>query len=108
MGRLKKRPVFGGRAVGTTTPSANIVKLNINVGDIGVFNGRNHLHFRDKVTENLNYKAIIFHWSTCIEYKIGLYDNREPSSIKNIEYYNDNISWGPTPHINSTEGIYYQ
>lgn len=36
--------------------------LDIQPGDIGVFNGRNHFHWRDAAPENLSYKGILFHF----------------------------------------------
>jgi len=43
--------------------SEKICKLDINVGDIGIFNGRNHLHWRNKLDKNLNYRALLSHYS---------------------------------------------
>jgi hypothetical protein len=39
------------------------IEINIQVGDIGFFNGRNHLHFRNKLEEDINYKGILSHYS---------------------------------------------
>jgi len=44
----------------------DIVEINIQVGDIGFFNGRNHLHFRKKLEENINYRGILTHYSKTI------------------------------------------
>ena len=36
--------------------------LNIQPGDVGIFNGRNHFHWRDEAPENLSYKGVLFHF----------------------------------------------
>ena len=40
----------------------NALKLNIGKGDIGIFNGRNHLHWRNKATDTVSYKALLMHY----------------------------------------------
>lgn len=42
------------------------IEINIQVGDIGFFNGRNHFHFRKKLTEDINYRGILTHYSKTI------------------------------------------
>jgi len=41
-------------------PKINIIKININEGDIVIFRGRNHLHWRDK-KDIKDYRAILLH-----------------------------------------------
>jgi hypothetical protein len=41
-------------------PKENIEKIDINEGDIGIFRGRNHLHWRDKKYVK-DYRAILCH-----------------------------------------------
>jgi len=41
-------------------PKENIIKIDINEGDIGIFRGRNHLHWRDKKYVK-DYRAILCH-----------------------------------------------
>jgi hypothetical protein len=41
-------------------PEINKIKIDINEGDIGIFRGRNHLHWRDKKYVK-DYRAILLH-----------------------------------------------
>ena len=41
-------------------PEENKIKIDINEGDIGIFRGRNHLHWRDKLPVK-DYRAILIH-----------------------------------------------
>ena len=43
-------------------PIDSIREMNIKPGDIGIFNGRNHLHWRNKQENNINYSAILSHY----------------------------------------------
>ena len=39
------------------------VQLDIRGGDIGIFNGRNHLHWREKLKEDIIHRAVLSHYS---------------------------------------------
>jgi hypothetical protein len=39
------------------------IKLDIRCGDIGIFNGRNHLHWREKLNEDIVHRGILSHYS---------------------------------------------
>lgn len=43
-------------------PEDKKIKIDIRCGDIGIFNGRNHLHWREKLTEDINHKCILSHY----------------------------------------------
>ena len=70
----------------------DIIEINIQVGDIAFFNGRNHLHFRKKLEEDIDYRAILTHYS-----KTKAHSNewKQKTSVK-------------VPFINSNEGPYYK
>ena len=44
----------------------NIIKIDLKCGDIAIFNGRNHLHWREKMNSDISYKAILSHYSKTI------------------------------------------
>ena len=44
-------------------PSENVVRLDLQPGDIAVFRGRNHLHWRDAVSTEMDYRALLLHFS---------------------------------------------
>jgi hypothetical protein len=44
-------------------PEDKRVKIDIRPGDIGIFKGRNHLHWREKLTEDIAVRAILTHYS---------------------------------------------
>ena len=67
------------------------VEINIQVGDIGFFNGRNHLHFRKKLEKNIDYRAILTHYS---------------KTVKNSEEWKKKTSQQP-PFYNSNSGPLY-
>jgi hypothetical protein len=60
-------------------PDNNKINLDINEGDIGIFRGRNHLHWREKI-DIKSYKAILLHTE---DYK---YNNKLISYIHNNEH----------------------
>ena len=69
----------------------DIVEINIQVGDIGFFNGRNHLHFRKKLEEDINYRGILTHYS---------------KTIKDSDEWKKKTS-EKTPYLNSNGGPLY-
>ena len=72
------------------------IEINIQVGDIGFFNGRNHLHFRNKLEENINYRGILTHYSKTIENS----DDWIKKTSKTPPYENSN--GGPLYHKSFT------
>lgn len=70
----------------------DIVEINIKVGDIGFFNGRNHLHFRKKLEEDINYRGILSHYS-----KTKIYSD---------EWYKKTSE--KPPYLNSYKGPFYK
>jgi hypothetical protein len=71
-------------------PEENKIKIDINEGDIGIFRGRNHLHWRDKLPVK-DYRALLCHTE---DYK---YDNKLISYI-----FNDNCT---KANINNVKNI---
>ena len=57
-------------------PNENKIKIDINEGDIGIFRGRNHLHWRDKL-DIKDYRGILLHTE---DYK---YNNKLVTYIQN-------------------------
>ena len=47
-------------------PIENVVELHLRAGDMAVFRGRNHLHWRKFVVDDMDYRAILLHY---IDYK---------------------------------------
>jgi hypothetical protein len=43
-------------------PLTNVVRLDLKPGDIAIFRGRNHLHWRDLIREGLDYRALLLHF----------------------------------------------
>jgi hypothetical protein len=43
-------------------PLTNIVRLDLKPGGIAIFRGRNHLHWRDAIREDLDYRALLLHF----------------------------------------------
>lgn len=70
----------------------DIVEINIQVGDIGFFNGRNHLHFRNKLTEDINYRGILTHYSKTVRNSDEWYEK----TSEKVPYLNSN--GGPLYH----------
>lgn len=48
-------------------PLKKRIKINICCGDVGIFNGRNHLHWRETLKDDINYRAILSHYSYTVE-----------------------------------------
>lgn len=46
-----------------TIPMRNVESLDVDCGDIGIFRGREHLHWRDKITEDVDYRAVLLHYT---------------------------------------------
>lgn len=67
------------------------IEINIQVGDIGFFNGRNHLHFRKKLEEDINYMGILTHYS---------------KTIRDSDEWKTKTSEIP-PYLNSNSGLLY-
>lgn len=70
-------------------PEENKIKIDINEGDIVIFRGRNHLHWRDKLPIK-NYRAILCHTE---DYKynnklISYIHNNNIANIKDIQNIN--------------------
>jgi hypothetical protein len=49
-------------------PLANVVRLDLQPGDIAIFRGRSHLHWRDTIRDELDYRALLLHFCD-YEYK---------------------------------------
>tara|TARA_Y100001954_G_scaffold160792_1_gene170729 strand:+ start:158 stop:1135 length:978 start_codon:yes stop_codon:yes gene_type:complete len=43
-------------------PNGRVERMRLRAGDIGIFNGRNHLHWRDKFATALTWRGILFHF----------------------------------------------
>jgi len=72
-------------------PLENRIKMDIDCGDVGIFNGRNHLHWREKLTDDIKYRALLSHYS----YSIGGTDE-----------FNKKVS-EEVPHEHSLGPIYF-
>lgn len=44
-------------------PVENVVEMNLRAGDIAIFRGRNHLHWRNFVSDEMDYRALLLHYS---------------------------------------------
>ena len=44
-------------------PVENVVEMNLRAGDVAVFRGRNHLHWRKFVADEMDYRALLLHFS---------------------------------------------
>ncbi len=44
-------------------PPENIVRIDLAPGDIGIFKGRTHLHWREPVQGEIDYRAVLLHFS---------------------------------------------
>lgn len=85
----------------------NIIKMEINVGDIGFFNGRNHYHFRDKLTKDIDYKGLLLHWSTCVYMKTRDEEHYpDKYQILDQQYYDEHIK-NEVEFKNSVDGPIY-
>lgn len=72
-------------------PLEKRIKINIECGDIGIFNGRNHLHWREKLTDDIHYRALLSHYS----YTIGGSNEWNKKTSEEV------------PHENSIGPIYF-
>lgn len=43
-------------------PAENVIEINLKAGDLAVFRGRNHLHWRKRIVDELDYRAILLHF----------------------------------------------
>lgn len=43
-------------------PAENVATLDLHPGDIAIFRGRNHLHWRDAVANDMDYRALLLHF----------------------------------------------
>lgn len=43
-------------------PPENVIEINLKAGDLVVFRGRNHLHWRKRIVDDLDYRAILLHY----------------------------------------------
>ena len=62
-------------------PERNVVRMDLKPGDIGIFRGRNHLHWRDAILEELDYRAILLHFC---DYKYKGAMSKASISVPNI------------------------
>ena len=83
------------------------IKIDIQAGDIAFFNGRNHYHFRDKLEKDINYKAFLLHWSTCVYMKTNEYNNPSKYQILDQRYY-DEYTKNNVEFENSPQGPLYK
>jgi hypothetical protein len=73
-------------------PKENIIKIDINEGDIGIFRGRNHLHWRDKKYVK-DYRGILVHTEdysyngNTISYLHNEHNFANINNVKNIGTY---------------------
>jgi hypothetical protein len=44
-------------------PRENVVRIDLRPGDIAVFKGRHHLHWRERITVDMDYRALLLHFS---------------------------------------------
>ncbi len=44
-------------------PVENVVEMHLRAGDIAIFRGRNHLHWRDFIADEMDYRALLLHYS---------------------------------------------
>jgi hypothetical protein len=47
----------------SSIPLENTVTMNLKPRDIGIFKGRHHLHWRNKITTDIDYRAILLHFN---------------------------------------------
>lgn len=73
-------------------PARETSRIDLKMGDIGIFNGRNHLHWRDAATHPLTWRGVLFHF-------MHFYDDDSRMS---------QISWGHPDEQNSVEGPVYK
>jgi len=61
-------------------PETNIVRIDLSPGDIAVFRGRTHLHWRQAIENEMDYRAILMHF-TDSEYKNALQKGRHTPNV---------------------------
>ena len=61
-------------------PRENVVRIDLRPGDIAVFRGRHHLHWRERITVDMDYRALLLHFS-------------------DVKYRNHLRVARPTPHV---------
>jgi hypothetical protein len=61
-------------------PRANVVRIDLQPGDIAIFRGRHHLHWRERITVDMDYRALLLHFS-------------------DVKYRNHLRVARPTPHV---------
>lgn len=44
-------------------PTSNVVRMDLAPGDIAAFRGRNHLHWREAISVDMDYRALLLHFS---------------------------------------------
>lgn len=44
-------------------PARNVVRMDLEPGDLAVFRGRNHLHWREAIATDMDYRALLLHFS---------------------------------------------
>lgn len=64
-------------------PRENVVAMHLKPGDLAVFRGRNHLHWRDFISSDIDYRAILLHYSD-YKYK-GRLIPPQPDMLPSIE-----------------------
>lgn len=74
-------------------PVENVVELHLRAGDVAIFRGRNHLHWRDFVSEEMDYRALLLHF-TNYKYKGVLFTGSDQlpqidPTLLDFESYDD-------------------
>jgi hypothetical protein len=49
-------------------PEVNVVRIDLEPGDLAVFRGRQHLHWREPIFDDMDYRALLLHFSD-VKYK---------------------------------------
>jgi hypothetical protein len=65
-------------------PDDQKIELDIRSGDIGIFNGRNHLHWREKLNEDIIHRGILSHYS----YTIGGSEEYKKKTSEDVPFEN--------------------
>ncbi len=74
-------------------PVENVVELHLRAGDVAIFRGRNHLHWRDFVSDEMDYRALLLHF-TDYKYKGMLFTGSDQlaqidPALLDFESYDD-------------------
>jgi len=75
-----------------TIPLSRVRRISLRAGDIGIFNGRNHYHWREKSKVPLTWRGILFHF-------MHNYTKEE---------HEEQISWGDPDPVNGLSGDRYR